>query len=330
MSKKLSLRKYFAVAIILLSTIFCMLASTKVEAASLDLSAYSTISQAVYFGPSSSNYASVGRIGAGERVYILDKERNVSWYHIVYFIDGTNGSQRKTGYVPTNTLTSISGNVPEYTFSGGEYKSTATQTVWSTDDSTRVNVGSVSNGEGLTLLWRSGAYAFVEYSTSSGAKRGYLYVPQLRNDFYYGTCVARIVANADVRYGYSNSYVTAGKVYKDEIVTVLARNNDDVYIEYNSTAGRKRGYLSNGYLDYHINRSPIADLYSYNYVPSNRWTSSYMNVRSGPDSTYPVIGSINNEEYRGYEQSYFNGWLYIDYSTSNGKKSGWVYVPYTN
>jgi len=54
---------------------------------------------------------------------------------------------------------------------------------------------------------------------------------------------------------------------------------------------------------------------------------SGLNVRSGPGTGNSKIGFVYYNE-RVIVESYSDGWYYINYATSSGRKSGWVSAQY--
>ena len=321
-----NIKKRISSMILLVLCILCILVPVKSAYASGisgSASGISTASQTVYSGPSTS-YTTVGSIGNGEYVSILNKERDLAWYHIVYTVNNT--TSQKCGYVPLSGLTSISGNVYDQEYIGYQGYSTASQNVYSSP-SRDIVAGSISNGEGVTVLEeRANGFAnvyFIEYSTSSGPKRGYVYgnIYKVAN-----TGVARVTTTADLYYShYTSGYQKAGTVYANEYVTVLAKEGDWVYVEYNTNSGRKRGYFSTGYLSYHSRLGWYNDLYDTSSW-GDTWVDGTKTVYAGPSSTYANVGSVGNEVvrlYYGYLP--YNGYYYIEYNTSSGlKKTGWI------
>lgn len=223
---------------------------------SRDILGYSESAQTVYSGPDSSNYSSIGSIIAGEKLYILGT--SAGWYHIQYVISGTDNGDHveleKAGYIPIGSLSSISGTPSEEQFTVGQAYPQQGLNVQTCDDfDISTKLGSVSAGEGVTILydygysdWTGKSYrvAFIEYSTASGTKRGYVYKDQLDNASY-PTSVARVMDTNSAYSGPDNSYVKLGGAYYNEYVTILAKNtgNDWVFVEYNTSTGRKRGYM---------------------------------------------------------------------------------------
>ena len=100
----------------------------------------------------------------------------------------------------------------------------------------------------------NGSYriAYIEISTSTGTKRGYVYNDQLDNAGY-NTSVARVTATNSAYAGPDKSYVKLGGAYYNEFVSILAKEGNTVFVEYNTTSGRIRGYM------YYSN------LYNYNH-----------------------------------------------------------------
>lgn len=342
MSKKTSLRSILALAL----SLVMLLAITPItaSASSPSIRGYSTSAQTVYTGPSSSYYVSVGSIGNGERVYILGKEQG--WYHIVYDV---NSGGQKSGYVPMNSIRDISGGTPvEDDFGGGYAMSNSTQTVYSCDDySTKISIGSISSQEGVTRLYGYNSTAsngqtysvlFIEYSTSSGAKRGYVFNPNFSYP-YSKTCVGRMTMGVNLSYGVSgcNSFSNttfgkAGYVGEGEYVSVIAKNyeqDDAIYIEYNTPTGRKRGYTQAKYVKLYNSPGSFADIYFYKTGTIYN-TGHNTKVYAGPSSTYPSIGAIYDGEDTYVSLGYsINGYRPVQYKVSNTStvKMGYIYLP---
>ena len=331
MKKQISRRlmAFLLLAIMLITTV-----PVVAHASSTQITGRSTVAQTVYAGPSSSYYTSIGSIGANETVYVLGKEKGLGWYHIQY----RAGSKQKSGYVPTNTITSISGGTPgEEEFYGGYAHSNASQKVWSCDDpSLAVSIGSISANEPVTRLYAYGNVMYIEYSTSSGAKRGYVFSP----NFSYPvspTCVARVTASTTLMYGCKSgcTWETAGSVGAGEYVSVLAGSagRNIVYVEYNSGSGRKRGYMSASNLSMHggVTVAQLDDMYGYingSEIGAYPITvTGTAKVYAAPSTSSAAIGSVSNEEVGFDGELTINGnhWTYIIYKTASGKwKSGFI------
>lgn len=306
------------------------------SAASSSITGTSTKNQTVYTGPSSSNYVSMGSIGAGEKVFIIGAERG--WYHIIY---GIGNNKQKSGYVPANTLTNVTGTPHEEDFWGGYCISNTSQRVYSCEDpSTAVDIGGISALEGVTRLYEFTAYGknilFIEYSTSSGAKRGYVYNPNFTYPF--NTCVGRMTMGCNVYYGPSEksyycrfdgcTFGKAGFVAEGEYVAILAKNGSDLFIEYNTSAGRKRGVVNSNYVYRYNTPVNFADVPFYGGA-SLMGCGTNVPVYSGPSSAYPVIGTISNEDVYLDLQNHYNGYRLVQYRVNgtNTIKTGYAYCP---
>lgn len=97
-------------SVLLMSVIACtmLMVPEKISAKGIITSspAYTTQRQTVCSGPGA-NYVALEIIEANQRVYIIDKEFQLDWYHIVYEI-GNDGAQN-SGYVPVDKLSKFTG-----------------------------------------------------------------------------------------------------------------------------------------------------------------------------------------------------------------------------
>ena len=254
----------------------------------------------VYHGPDESVYAQVGSIGPNETVNILAK--SMEWYHIEYTVGTT--TQRKTGYVPMSSLSNITGDtVTEEDFYGGYCYATTELDVRTCDVfENTAPVGTLFAKEGCTMLFSyyvgNNNIAFIEYSTPNGTKRGYVYAQYLV--FPCETIVG--VANEYIQvYGgpdFENSAIF-GTIYKNELISVLAKQGNIIYVEYNTIKGRKRGYIDWG----KINPRDYNEGKSFNtfYTLKNNSNCYIMDepsgvdVYAGPSTMYAKIGKVNCE-----------------------------------
>lgn len=282
--------------------------------------------QTVYAGPDASNYATIGSVSSGEKIYLLGQ--SAGWYHIQYIV--TSSGKQKSGFVPVTTVNNNGYSVHEEQMTGGQNFATETINILSCDDfDLAVSVGSVFSGEGMTVLYtyeyidsnKSYNIAYVEISTSSKTKRGYIYSDKL-SGINYPSSVARIKENNPAYSGPGSNYVRIGSASENEYVTILAKNtgNDWVFVEYNTTSGRKRGFMSYSKMS-NCNHPGL-----YNDLPVNnglRAAIEGMDVMGAPSEYSSKIGSISKQEV----VSLYNterGYAYIEYSTANGSKRGYV------
>lgn len=288
--------------------------------------------QTVYHGPAlvDGTYASVGSVDNGESVYVL--ATSMGWYHIQYNV-GSTGKQ-KTGYIPQSSVASITSNsLTEEDFFGGYCHATTELDVRTCDDfSLTAPVGTLYKNEGCTFLfsYKMGAneIAFIEYSSSSGTKRGYVYSKYLRFPCETIVCIAK--ENLKVYAGPSTStYAQLGSIYITELISVLAKEGSWIYVEYNTSSGRKRGYVDWNKVDprdYTVGTS-FNDFYT---TPANATchiVNESVNVYGGPTKDYAKIGTVNNENVTCFRtnDSVF-GFTCIEYvvSTTGLLKRGYI------
>lgn len=202
--------------------------------------------------------------------------------------------------------------------------------VYSSSNGTTV-IGSIGR-EGITVLSVSGTTYYIEYSTSSGAKRGYIINPSLDTSMISNTCVAKVNYNSTTYYGPNTStYVIAGSVGAGEYVSVLAKEGSWVYVEYNTTSGRKRGYMLYANLSCYNRPQYFPDFYMTNGQEGTVYATSIKSIYAGPnDSSYAYVGYIDSSDgacplYYSYLYGNGEAFHYIEYYTSSGKKkSGFI------
>lgn len=289
----------------------------------------------VYHGPDSSNYAKVGSIDAGEDpVYIL--ATSMGWYHIEYLVTSTG--KHKSGYIPASAVSSYSGGTPnEEDFYGGYCYATTELDVRTCDDfNLTAPVGTLFKHEGCTMIFhydfvdgnRTYHVAFIEYSTSSGVKRGYVYNKYL--SFPCETCVAVMNEKATVYAGPNSNFASIGSISKGEFISIIAKESDDIYVEYNTTKGRKRGYIKYSQVTPYHRPAAFPDFYT-NGTQSHIVDERVV-VYGGPNSNYAELGAVRNEEVTCFNTNKTNTDEYtfeytcIEYTvgTTGQRKRGYV------
>lgn len=222
-------------------------------------------------------------------------------------------------------------------FNGGYALSLANQNVYNAA-SNGSKIGSIYKNEGITVLSITGNVAKIEYSTSSGTKQGFLYNPNYR--LYVvssvpntsNSSVAMVDVTSTVYYGPNSSqYQKVGTVYKGEFIVSFGETNGWTYIEYNTSSGRKRGYVNdNNITSYYWARlagNLVSECTVLNY---SSWISGKHYVYAGPSTQYPTVGYVENEniiEYdRGYSDADGRSFRYIEYyvNGTSMKKSGFL------
>lgn len=223
----------------------------------------------------------------------------------------------------------------EENYYGGQGWAYYTEPVYDSTSWTN-QIGTIYQHEGYTILHKNYDNYYVEYSTSNGPKRGY--VQHDPGEYPMGvvkSCVAKITATSTVYYGPDPSrYKVAGTVYSGEFVTVIGRNDYPVedyvggwiYIEYNTTSGRKRGYMVDVNNTMYNRPSVFPDFYMWQYAGTDAWITGSKTVYAGPSNQYAAIGSVANEnvtvlghtDYMGYQATY------IEYNAGTKRKSGFL------
>ena len=125
----------------------------------------------VYAGPGESAYAAIGSISLTESFLSINDE--LGFRYIEY--DVTGSTKKKRGYI----VDVLAANTYPGDFAAGR-KGTAKSgiTVYTGPSSANyVTAGSLSGGESFTYLTYNptAAMQFIEYSTASGTKRGYIF-----------------------------------------------------------------------------------------------------------------------------------------------------------
>lgn len=254
--------------------------------------------QTVYHGPSLTQFATVGSVNSGEQVYILSQA--FDFYHIQYIVTSTG--KQKQGYVPKSSLKSYSGKSPEEEdYYGGYCYATTELDVRTCDDfDLTAPVGTLFKHEGCTMIFhyefskenKTYHVAYIEYSTSSGTKRGYVYNQYLV--FPVDTCVAVMKEKANVYAGPNSNYASIGAVGNGEFVSIIAKESEDIYIEYNTNSGRKRGYIKYSQVTTYNRPTSFQDFYT-NGIKSHI-VDERCAVYGGPNSNYSELGAVRNEE----------------------------------
>ena len=273
----------------------------------------------VYGGPSATLYAPIGSVVKNGTINILNIENE--YYYISYW---TNSGLLKRGYVAVSQINrNTSKTVADVTesFRGNNNIVHPQTTVYSGPDTTTAVIGTVFEQEGVTqFTLEENGHHFIEYSTPEGAKRGYVLSSNLIQK-EGGLAIASTAA--DVYYTYSLES-KAGAIYANEYVTILQKNDQRSYIEYNTTRGRKRGYVSNSSLQFlGVGNVPALP----NYSEEALMPTETMNVYFGPSDQYAVVGSINKgERVTRLSSPTFNtgNYSFIQYSTAEDPQRGYV------
>lgn len=184
--------------------------------------------------------------------------------------------------------------------------------------------------EGFTVLSKSGSVYKISYSTSVDAagRIGYVRNLNFRLTYFTTTCSGTIKSSTNL-YGGPQiaSSLKTGSISAGEIVAVIYSENGWSYIEYNTSSGRKRGYIQSAYVN-----SSFSGVQNF---PQSRGairseTVSAQSVYGGPSEEYATIGSLSSNELVTIYDKVDNGmdtWYYIGYHVSGGlTKFGYILI----
>lgn len=225
-------------------------------------------------------------------------------------------------------------------YDGGQgYAWRGNETVYDSRSFTN-RIGTIYQFEGYTIINKYEDCFYVEYSTSSGAKRGYVRHPIDENAMgITRSAVAKVLVNSTIYAGPNPSVnVALGSVSAGELVTIIRKNLVDgrewVFVEYNTTSGRKRGHMLFNNLHGYLEPYRYADLFSYHNAGYDKYISGRMTVYGGPSDQYAVIGYVENENVTVYGEEIIYGlgstnsdYLYIEYNVPGSgatRKAGYI------
>ena len=166
------------------------------------------------------------------------------------------------------------------------------------------SIGKFKKGDKVEYLGESGSWVKVKYSN----KTGYVYGSYVGEDTSSITSAKYVTATSlNVRSGPSTSYSVIGKLSNGSKVEVISTSNGWSKIKYNN----QTGYVSSQYLSNTISSSQPSTT-TIKYV-----TATSLNVRSGPSTSYSVIGKLSNGS-KVEVISTSNGWSKIKYNNQTG------------
>ena len=261
-------------------------------------------------GPSK-DYASMGKIEKGETVTYL--ETSGSWIKIKY--------NSKTGYVHKNYISSSSSNsstsIKYVNASVGlnvrKGPSTSYAVITTLADGTKVTVVSTSGDWSKITCGNTTGYVSSKYLSNS--------VSSSDNNSSTETSVTKYVnasVGLNVRKGPSTSYSVITTLANGTKVTVVSTSGDWSKI----TCGNTTGYVSSKYLS---NSASSSDNTSSTETSVTKYvnSSSGLNVRKGPSTSYSVITTLANGT-QVTVKSTSDGWSKI----TSGSVTGYVSSQY--
>lgn len=232
--------------------------------------------------------------------------------------------------------------IQEEVMTGGYRYSNGNNKIESCDDfDISINSdSSISNTEGVTLLydygysdWTGKSYrvAFIEYSTSNGMKRGYIYNDKLANPFA-STLVkapARVITYTGPDANRFN--LDTGAIAINEYACAIGYSGNYIFLEYNTNDGRRRAFASSNDLQVSISSLNVMNL------PDIKYDTTYIstqkqNVSAGPGTCFSLCayrGVIGKKEpvYEAISNNIVYNQLnytYIVYHVGSSYKGGYV------
>ena len=162
------------------------------------------------------------------------------------------------------------------------------------------SIGKFNKGDKVEYLGESGSWIKVKYSN----KTGYVYGEYVEK---YSSSATKYVntTSLNFRSGPSTSYSIIGKLSSGTKVEVISTSNGWSKIKYDG----KTGYVSSKYLS---SSAPESNNTTTKYV-----NTSTLNVRSGPSTSYLVIGTLSSGTKIGVIST-SNGWSKIKYNNKTG------------
>ncbi|WP_198530630.1 SH3 domain-containing protein [Priestia megaterium] len=255
------------------------------------------------------NYASIGSVIKGQKLSVVSKSG--SWYKINY-----NG---RTGYVSSDYV-QASGTTTAPTTPPAEstaYTVTAsTLNVRSGAGTNYASIGSVTKGQKLSVVSKSGSWYKINYNGRTGyVSSDYVQAsgtttapttPPAESTAYTVTA-----STLNVRSGAGTNYASIGSVTKGQKLSVVSKSGSWYKINYNG----RTGYVSSDYVQASgtttAPTTPPAESTAYTV------TASTLNVRSGAGTSYASIGSVT----KGQKLSVVSksgSWYKINYNGRTG------------
>ncbi|MBX4164263.1 SH3 domain-containing protein [Priestia megaterium] len=188
------------------------------------------------------NYASIGSVTKGQKLSVVNK--NGSWYKINY-----NG---RTGYVSSDYV-QLSGTTTPPAESITYTVTASTLNVRSGAGTNYASIGSVTKGQKLSVVSKSGGWYKINYN----GRTGYVssdYVQSSGTTTPPAESITYIVtaSKLNVRSGAGTNYASIGSVTKGQKLSVVSKSGSWYKINYNG----RTGYVSSDYVQASATASP--------------------------------------------------------------------------
>ncbi len=127
----------------------------------------------------------------------------------------------------------------------------------------------------------------------------------------------------NVRSGPGVNYNVVTVVYQGQAVTLLGRNSNNSWVKV-QTAGGQQGWVNAAYIQANVavNTLPVLDVGAAPITVTGLVNTGALNVRTGPDVTYPSIAVVNGGVQLNLIGRTANG-IWVKVSLADGQQ-GWV------
>jgi uncharacterized protein YgiM (DUF1202 family) len=88
------------------------------------------------------------------------------------------------------------------------------------------------------------------YRTNGFPSDGYVRYEGAQSERFYTEGTVNVSSSLNVRSGAGTNYPKIGSVFSGEKVQILGKSGDWLHIEYNTSNGKKRGYVSGKYITF--------------------------------------------------------------------------------
>ncbi|AXI32278.1 hypothetical protein CIB87_25905 [Priestia megaterium] len=243
------------------------------------------------------NYGIIGSVVKDQTLSVVSKSG--SWYKINY-----NG---RTGYVSSDYVQS-SGTATSPAENITYIVTASTLNVRSGAGTNYASIGSVTKGQKLSVVSKSGGWYKINYNGRTGyVSSDYVQssgttTPPAENITYIVTA-----STLNVRSGAGTNYASIGSVTKGQKLSVVSKSGGWYKINYNG----RTGYVSSDYVQSSGTTTSPAENITYIV------TASTLNVRSGAGTNYASIGSVT----KGQKLSVVSksgSWYKINYNGRTG------------
>ncbi|MFV5318749.1 SH3 domain-containing protein [Priestia megaterium] len=188
------------------------------------------------------NYASIGSVTKGQKLSVVNK--NGSWYKINY-----NG---RTGYVSSDYVQSSGTTTPPA--ESITYTVTAsTLNVRSGAGTNYASIGSVTKGQKLSVVSKSGSWYKINYNGRTGyVSSDYVQSSGTTTPPAESITYTVTASTLNVRSGAGTNYASIGSVTKGQKLSVVSKSGSWYKINYNG----RTGYVSSDYVQASATASP--------------------------------------------------------------------------